>query len=500
MSSSTQVEPVQGQPLPPTPGPAPIPRRQMRFKAAPSLGGNIPTPIPAFPSSEGIAPLLAHADGYQAVEIARSGLNTSIPSYINMSLRIFLTNQRLVSNDKFLKEVNLYHPDALDLYTSFLFVYHSLRVRNNCGQLSSDESNLLSDLIREYPPSALPVPGTIVDSLQSITSTENPYPWLGNVCAAIPSPTEIRSASNAYLLDHSFSVIYPNFMFLISQLVAHAARTRPTENDFPTQLSKYRFTSPGAANGNTHVPAHMRTDSIERWWLTSPHGRVPSLLTLRTAQAYHDSVYGSPNAPFLSSTIIDLPQLCKIDDQTPQTLSSYIGIIDNYGVTNRTDVFRRWPLQLANMTGIACKYISGSRYLSGIPTTGLGAFMHVSKMVPKTVLDTRDPATVQAGEAAAISFPTYDRFHLTSLNATLEVRDPVSSDLSIQYQMLAQTNLDLAGTENHDGTAAHFPLPRNGPFWEYPIGERGPESAVANILLSHLPNHIKSNPRRDAAE
>jgi len=500
MPGPEQVDPIDGPPAPPAPGPAPVPRRQTRFRAAPPLGGNVPTPIPAFPISQGIAPLIAHADGYQAVEVARSGLNTSVPSYINICARVFLTNQRLVSNDKFLKEVNLFHPDALDLYTSFLFVYQSLRARSEVGQLSSTEANLLSDLLREYPPTALPVPGTVVDNLQTLTATENPYSWLGNVCPALPLNDEFRGPNHAYLLKNSTHMIYPNFMFLIAQLIAHAARNRPTEATWPTDMLRFRFTSPGSNTGNTTIPVQLRTDSVERFWLTTPHGRFPSLLTLRTAQSYHDAIYGNSNAPFLSSTILDLPNLAANTSTTNTSLVTYMGITDNNGVTNRNVTYRRWPLQLANMTGIACKYISGSRFLSDIPTTGLGSFHHVSRIVPKTILESRDPDTVQSGAASTITILTYDAYSATSLNATLEVRDPVASDLSIQYQMLAQTNVDLTGIENGDQSTAAVPQPRAGPFWEYPIGERGPEAAVANILLSHLPNYVKANPRRDAAE
>jgi hypothetical protein len=500
MAGETQVEPIDGTPAPPVPGPAPVPRRQNRFRPAPQLGGNIPTPIPAFPISEGIAPLIAHANGYTAVEVARSAPNTCIPSYINTCARIFYTNQRLVANDKFLKEVNLYHPDALDLYASFLFVYQSLRARSEIGQLSAFESSLLSDLLREYPPSALPVPGTIVDNLQTLTATENPYPWLGNNCPALPVSSEFRGPNHAYLMNNNLHMIYPNFMFLVAQLVAHAARDRPTEANFANSLSRFRFTSPGSNNGNTNVPVHIRTDSTERWWMTTPHGRFPSHLNLRIASSYHDAVFGSANAPFLSSSILDLPNLAAITDNTNTTLSTYMAITDNNGVTRRNVAYRRWPLQLANMTGIACKYITGSRFLSNIPTTGLGAFHHVSRAVPKTILESRDPADVQSGNPADISILTYESFAVTNLSATLEVRDPVTSTLSVQYQMLAQTNVDLTGIENGDQTPADVPQPRNGPFWEYPIAERGPEEAVLNTLLSHLPNYVRANPRRDAAE
>jgi hypothetical protein len=500
MSPTPEVEPIDGSPAPAAPRPGPVPRRQTRFRTAQPLGGNIPTPIPAFPISEGIAPLIAHADGYQAVEVTRSGLNTAIPSYINICARIFYANQRLVSNDKFLKEVHLYHPDALDLYTSFLFVYQSLRARSEVGQLSNLESNVLSDLLREYPPTALPVPGIIVDSLQTMTATENPYSWLGNICPALPSADEFRGPTHAYLLKNGTAMIYPNFMFLISQLVAHAARDRPTEANFATTLLRHRFTSPGSNTGNTQAPVHLRTDSTERWWLTTPHGRFPSLLTLRIAQSYHDAVYGSANAPFLSSTILDLPSLAAITNATNTSLVTYMAITDNNGITSRNVVYRRWPLQLANMAGIACKYISGSRFLSGIPTTGLGAYHHISRIVPKTILESRDPDVVQSGSPSAITILTYDAFTVSSLNTTLEVRDPVSTDLSIQYQMLAQTNLDLTGIENNDESPATVPNPRSGPFWEYPIGERGPEQAVVNLLLSHLPTYVKANPRRDNSE
>lgn len=500
MADQQQVNPVEGLPAPAAPGPAPIPRRVTRFREAAQFGTRIPPSLPAFPVSQGISPLLTHAEGYTAVEVPRSGLNTDLPSYLNAVLRVFLMNQKLAVDDKFLKEVSLYHPDAFDLYCSFLFVYQTIRVRAEVGQLSAAESTLLSDMLREYPPTSLPVPGGIVDTLQTLTATENPYPWLGNICTALPEPGDFRAPAQAYLLNQNRFTIWPNFKFLISQLVASAARAYPTEQSWNT-LHGLRFTSPGAANGNTNQPAAIRTDSAERTWLWTPHGRVPMILNLRVAQAFHNAVNGSANAPFYSDFAIDLPQLNAITSPANGTLPTYLGLTDDEGVAPRVTRYRRWPTQLASMCAIACKYISGSRHLSDIATTGLGALHHIASYTASMILEDRDPHDVQGGAHAIISTATYQEYLLDNLNATLEVRDPVASDLSIQYQMLAQTNVSLRNVMNKEDTQfLYIPLPRIGPFWTYAIGENGPEAAVANILMSHLPNFVKSNPRRDAAE
>jgi len=422
-------------------------------------------------------------------------------SYLDIALRVFYTNQRLVTNDKFLKEVHMYHPDALDLYCSFIFVYHNLRVRSQIGSLSSYESTVLSDLEREYPPSSVPVPGTIVDAIQSITATENPYSWLGNIAPQLPDVNDYSAPPNAYRLQNNRHVIWPNFKFLIAQLIGTIARARPTDNTW-ANIHNIRFTSAGAAAGNTNQPAAIRTDSLERHWLQTPHGRVPTLLTLRVSQQFHDAAFGSPNAPFYSEFALDLPHLNAIAANANNTLLSYMGLIDDEGVQNRVLRYRRWPSQLAPMVATINKYVSGSRHLSDIPTTGLGALHHIARYTDACHFEIRDPAIVQGGAAAALTAATYAAFHLTSLSATLRVRDPVASDLSIQYQMLAQTNVNLEDAQDGQGNALGpaFVQLRNGDFWDYPIAENGPESAVANIIMSHLPNMIKANPRRDNSE
>jgi hypothetical protein len=409
---------------------------------------------------------------------------------------------RLINNDKFLKEVPLYHPDALDLYMTFIYFYHVMRVKNESGGLTAAESTLLSDMEREYPASALPVPGNFVDSLQSITATENPYSWLGNIVADVPETYEFRSPHQAYLLDQRLYLTLPSPPMLIAQLIASAARARPDANNF-NNLGGLRFTSPGAANGNTNAPIALRTDSTERLWLTTPHGRFPPMLNLRVAQSFHDAVYGSANVPFVQDSILDLPNMNAITSPANLTLASYIGVIDHEGVNPRRMSYRRWPLQLANMAATISKYVSGSRYLADINTTGLGALHHISKLVDSVVIEDRDPNVVQPGHAAAITQPTYAQFHVNSVNAVLHVRDPVANDLSTQYQMITQTNLDVALAVNGDNPPVPLgpqPTVRTGPFWDYPICENGPEAAVANILLSHLPNFIRSNPRRGADE
>lgn len=501
MAQPQQVNPVDGTATGPTPGNAPIPRRQTRFRAAPTLGGSIAQPIPAFPVSTGIAPLLAYADGYNAVEVPRSGPNTVFVSYLDIALRVFYTNQRLVTNDKFLKEVHLFHPDALDLYCSFIFVYHNLRVRSQIGTLSSSEATILSDLEREYPPSSIPVPGTIVDALQTITATENPYSWLGNIAPQLPDVNDFSAPAQAYRLNNNRHIVWPNFKFSIAQLVGVLARARPTDATF-VNIHNVRFTSPGALAGNQTQPVAIRTDATERFWLQTPQGRVPNLVTLRVAQQFHDAAFGSANAPFYSEFALDLPHMNAIAANANGTLTSYMGLIDDEGVQNRVLRYRRWPAQLAPMVATINKYVSGSRHLSDIPTTGLGALHHIARYTNACHFEIRDPAAVQGGAAAALNAATYAAFHLTSLTATLRVRDPVASDLSIQYQMLAQTNVNLEDAEDGQGNALGpaFVQLRQGDFWDYPIAENGPESAVANIIMSHLPNLIKANPRRDNTE
>lgn len=153
------------------------------------------------------------------------------------------------------------------------------------------------------------------------------------------------------------------------------------------------------------------------------------------------------------------------------------------------------------MIGTACKYISGSRHLSDIATTDLGSFAHIALYTSNVIFEIRDPAQVQGGNPAQITNTTYQAYLFNSLNATLQVRDPVASDLSIRYQMLAQTNVNtsnaLDGQGNPLGNLGNL---RNGPFWDHAIGDIGPESAVANILLIHLPKVVKASPRQDAIE
>jgi hypothetical protein len=108
---------------------------------------------------------------------------------------------QLSVTDKFLKEVSVYHPDAFKLYCSFIFIYHILRVRSEVGHISSYKSILLSDMLVNYPPSSLPVPGTIADLLQSITRTKNPYPWLGNNTTALPEVTDFTAPTHSYCLN-----------------------------------------------------------------------------------------------------------------------------------------------------------------------------------------------------------------------------------------------------------------------------------------------------------
>ncbi|BDB07480.1 coat protein [Tulasnella partitivirus 3] len=495
MDAQNPVNPIVGEPAAAQPGPAPIPRRMTRFRAAAPMAGNVPIRIEAFPVSTGIAPLLAYADGYQAVEVPYSGLNQALPSYLNCSARVYLTNQRLSSNDKFLKEVVAYHPRLFDLYTSFIFIYHTLRVNGSLGRLSSDESTLLADLEREYNPANLPVPGTIVDVLQSITATENPYSWLGNIGPQVPrySPTPAPNAGST--LDDHRHLVYPCPLMLIAQIFGIANLGRPTEAQYLTiGETIYDY-------GRTAIT----TDSPERTWLSTPHGRVGHMHNLRVVQLFADHVHATAGAYPVNGTILDLPNLPASNSGAVGNMAQYLGVIDHAGINNRQARFRRWPLQAASMVATACKYISGSRHLNDIAISGLGSFSHLSVLDHATILETRDVRLVQgvnSGAAVAVNTASRAAYFLESLTASLEVRDPVATDLSIQYAMLAQTNTIIESVIDRTGTAHQLVTPtwRSGPFWEYHVCERGPSAAVVNTLISHLPNFVRSNPRRDANE
>jgi len=248
--------------------------------------------------------------------------------------------------------------------------------------------------------------------------------------------------------------------------------------------------------------AAVQTGQVERFWLQTPHARFPGTLTIRVATAFKNAVQGQAAAPFLNEYSLDLPRLQDNTHGANMDLTAYMGIIDAPGVANRRMQYLRWPVQLANMVATACKYISGSRHLSDIPTTGLGAMTPVSTLVPNTLFETRDPDDVQGGNAALpFTVATVSSYYVPHMNATLVIRDPVISDLAVQYAMITQVNVDFSNCLNGDATPSTNPaLAHSGPFWGYPTCETGPEAAVANILVSHLPNFVRSNPRRDAAE
>lgn len=487
-----QVNAVQGEAAQAEPRPGPIPRRQQRFRPATQLNAARAPVVPAFPVSVGLPPILSYADGYSSVEIPFSGLNTYVPSYLNLASRVFLTNQRLCANDKFLKEQALYDPRALDLYCSFLFMYHSLRVRSEVGNLSEAEVTLLTNLRFEYPESSLPVPGTIADNLMSITTTENPYSWLGHITATVPSNNQYQAGAQGYLVANNLHLIYPSPPMLISQIYARVALAdRPTDDTART------------LSGNIYSLARTRvtTANPERFWLQTPHARFPDPATPRTIQAFYDSVRGQAAEPYLNRFVLDLPVLNTNTSTAHLTLPSYMGLIDAEGVANRRMSFLRWPSQLANMAGTICKYISGSRHLSDIATTGLGAQSPVCRFTRQVVFEDRDPTVIQGSPPAAADINVYNSFFMTSFHATLRIRDPVISDLATQFAMITQINIDTEGTIRNDGNPTTAVIAsRVGEFWEYPVCEYGPESAVANILVAHLPNFVRSNPRRDNAD
>jgi len=385
---------------------------------------------------------------------------------------LHLATQRLANHDRLLKDTGLTHPYLDEAYLGFIFIYHILRCNRDTLSLVEGFTNLLNEMEAQYPPHQMHIPGYAVGFLASITATESPFEWQGLVAPSLPALTE-TTGQHLFRYQHGLATIFPSPLIMIDQMIELTATART------------------AATATRHETFHrvfsqqMGNAAAVRWVTTSVHYALETSNTVRgDTQAFAaysiNQNTAANNRDNFNRNVLDIPAMIDYDAafNTPATWPQAMGIIDYAHAPNRVDRYRNWPAQYSAQIAFQCQYVYGSRPLSDISTSGLGAHLMIRTYDPAPFPDpATDPNTAARRSAR----------RLQSLTATGSTPDVELEKIATQHSAVAQTNPAFPADVNMPAN-----IMRQGPFWDLVITRETRPFNAATHMFVELPQMISS--------
>jgi hypothetical protein len=491
MSQQQQVNPADGNAVPPAPGPANIPPAKRAFRRT---DGNVSlgpvAPPQSYTKELGIPPIVGALQGYKESDFYDFQFSTSLPSGLNMQAIWYLTCNRLSSHDRFLKDTTSWHPHMDNLYLATTVWYHVLRCRRDLGQLNTEEHGLLATLEQRYPPSNVHIPGVYVPILMSITTTNSPYPWQSAIGPGITANITNATQGSQYLPRNNVANFVPIpavCLDLVYTLLSHRRATADESVLVPfTDGTNPHFLGQNWNNGHGHRhvvntiycrtgnPASPRAEDAFWYNNATPNTRAA----------------GAP-AP---SAAWDLPaRPITGNNLTALTMPQFMCLVDLPGSGNNTR-YRNWYSAYSSVMNLQCQYISGSRTLNDIATVGIGAMSTVWTYTANTLTMTNPTVAGNNGNwtLAELTALVAARYY-TQLEAAGVIRDPELNQSALQLAAIAMVNVDLS---QQAGNAPAGNQVRVGPFWNMSQCASSPVVDIVPILAANVANCISSIVRK----
>nr|UDL14431.1 MAG: putative coat protein [Partitiviridae sp.] len=456
------------------PAPANVPqRRPLRRQNKTALGPVIQPPV-TYTKGTGVSALLADMDAYNASKVYNNTNSEFVPSFVALKGATYLATQRLANHDRLLKDTGRTHPLMDEAYLGFAFIYHIIRCRRDILQWSPDLATLISDLEATYPPNRIHIPGYAVPFFMSVTTTESPYDWQAFITPRLPNIGNNTTGANFFRLEHEAQAIFPTPIVVLDQVLQLTNVARQT-----TQVRSFDwFTNVfGQAVANANAARNIAR---------SVHYRLASSSSPRLDHQFYWNVAVDPTAaaPVADANfkfdVFDLPRRYTHNAAHAQqaTWPVLMGIQQYVGNAAATGRYLNWPLQYAAEVAFQCQYISGSRSLADISTSGLGANSIVIRYMPNPFADPNTDPNTQARR---------DALRMTNLQANGTSRDPNLEQIAVQHAALSQVNVSFVGFATL--TDANL---RQGPYWEMAECERLPSFDAASYMFSNVPQMISS--------
>lgn len=375
-------------------------------------------------------------------------VNTFTPISINFFEVLHYMDTLMASNIYFLRLGLPWHPLLSRLYCAEIFYIQVLRTMRHARIGSSVTRLYIEQLLKDFPPESLPIPGPLIPILQAIASCSSDNPLYGMICPTIPNDIGTNPASDLLRLEDQ-QFILPNIPVITAFLntIIHANGDIPDYSD-PTTFD----------DSEDHVLLGHNFES-EDWQ------NLERLVLL---------------SPGLNCTMESFPEIDEVLNFRGQELN--IPVIqpnDNLSGIERfmlMDQDSTWFKNVIDVMSIYCSFFNESSNLGACSPNGPTSPLVRSRLHN---LSSRN-ADVNVVNTLTHAFPGEYPFQLRYEHRTFETTIPQTYSLMGQLAAVNTSThyrgLNVYGNFNNEGTG------RIGPYW------------------TQTPSHLDSKPEDNIKE
>jgi hypothetical protein len=413
--------------------PAPKPQRSRNPRGLIDASGSHPT--------EGAPALLEIAAGAPFHTDQRRSPNGFVSNAQNMFWVLSCCDSMMGSTDRFLRSSPAWLPIVSQLYISFLWLYHNMRIYLHTTY-GFEFANLLRNMTDILHIDECMIPGPLIPFFESIAAVNGPFEWIGDILPLVPPHTTIWHGAN-FITENQYLRHIPIPAVLLDQLFYFSQWNPPANQTLYGHFQWYRniFSEPSSGNNNR----------LRRFMLSPPGAG-----SLYTTAAQTTAAYTFWNAALQGFNRIDAGALPVLTD-----ISQLLGLNDQNFAGQI-----HWFQHVSSVMQTYSKFFNGSRPIKSISPVGLGACEIVGTVGNSTVA--RDWIYPQNMPDPFLSSRFNPPHAIPSdMLTSFSHADHTIEEQAEQYQTLAQTNVFYSDVVTQHG---HVQLVANqnilyGDYW-----------------------------------
>lgn len=358
-------------------------------------------------------------------------VSTYIPVSINYFQIVHFMDELISTNVYFLRLGIPWHPLLSRLYFAELFFIQTLRAMRYAKIGSSTTRLFIEQLLKDYPPESLPIPGPLLPVLQSISVCTSDDPLYGSISPSISNDVGYNPASDLLDIgDESF--VLPNIPAIASFLntIIHA------EGDIPDYSDINTFDDSEDRNLQGHDFPANDWQITERLVLLSPGLNCQIESNPEIDENMH-----------MRGQELDIPVIDPDDDLTG---------IERYMLMSNNST---WFHNVVDVMAIYCSFFKESTTLAACSPHGPTCGLLRSRLTTLTSQNAQNNIVNTLTHAFPAQYPFLLRYDHRSYELNMAQNYQLIGQLSAVNTSTNYRGLNAWGNFNNPGTG------REGPYW-----------------------------------
>lgn len=374
-----------------------------------------------------------------------------IPSLINFFFTLSMMDTQMANTTRFTGANSDWLPFVSRLYFSVLIYFAVLRAQQIAGALTIEQTQFLDFLRNQFYAETLLVPGPLVPFFEALAACNGPNANYGNVTFGIPNSYGVSQSSHFMFRDR-LDVILPNNIFCLDQFMRYIQAIAPV-NAVPAPVT-LSSTDSFLMDIYGQAPA---ADAANRRAILNPLARFDVNIPQSVIQSFSTSTTSwRTNLPFDPAT--NQSSYVAGNNQTALNFAQILGFQGFGTQAHRT---YGWFTHVSRIMQTYCTFFRDTTSLGSITTTGIGANYVTGKI--DTNPENRaallfEPMTRQVRFQANAAVIRYDLPPHHNIWITFQHSDDSLGEISEQYGVLCQLDLDWTFVNDGDNTHSQGPM------------------------------------------